>query len=112
MLRLPVLSFDTTREVLRLDEIEDVRRTSTAGDVGSDSSVLRLDDDTPWAGFTVRTEVERCGNSVLDESALDVLMSVSFAPCLERGGGGGDLAIDSGSLLLGFGLGRGASTEC
>lgn len=49
---------------------------------------------------------------MLDESALDVLMSANLAPCLERGGGGGDFATDKGSFLLGTGLAGAASTEC
>lgn len=49
---------------------------------------------------------------MLDELALEVLMSANLAPCLERGGGGGDFAIASGSLLLGAGLGRDCSIEC
>jgi len=49
---------------------------------------------------------------VLEEFALDVPMSVNFAPCLDRGGGGGDFATDKGSLLLGTGLASVASAEC
>jgi len=49
---------------------------------------------------------------VLEEFALDVLMSVNFAPCLDRGGGGGDFATAKESLLLGTGLARLASADC
>jgi hypothetical protein len=103
MCALPMLSLET----MRVDEIDDVRR---AGDAGSESSVLRLEDDT--TPCVERVDAVRWGSSVLDELALDVLLSLSRAPCLERGGGGGDFATDKGSLALGVGLRRGASMEC
>jgi hypothetical protein len=113
MLRLLVLSFETVRWGLRLDAIDEVRRRSVDDDAGSDSNVLRRDDVGPREGVAVLVEFERCGSSVLDELALDVLISVSLAPCLDRGGGGGDFATDKGSLLLGAGFGGDtASTDC
>jgi hypothetical protein len=39
-------------------------------------------------------------------------MSVNRAPCLERGGGGGDFATDNESLFLGGKLGIETSTDC
>lgn len=110
---LPELSFETALCAFRFDDIEEARRISPAGEGGSDSKVFRREEDiASFMEFTVRTDVERCGSSVLEELALDVLMSVNRAPCLDRGGGGGDLVTDKGSLLLGAGLARGASTEC
>jgi hypothetical protein len=109
---LPVLSFETTRWEVRFDEIDEVRRVSPIGDAGSESRVLRRDDIAPCNEFPVRTDAERWGSSVLDELALDVLMSVNLAPCRERGGGGGDFAMDNGSLLFGAGLGKEGSIEC
>lgn len=49
---------------------------------------------------------------MLDELALEVLMSASLAPCRDRGGGGGDFTVDIRSLLLGAGLRRGGSIDC
>jgi hypothetical protein len=98
---LPVLSLETTRWEGRLDAMDEVRRRSAAGDGDSESRVLRRES---YPGVVVRIEPERCGSSVLEEFASEVLMSDSLAPCLERGGGGGDFAIDCGSLLLGAGL--------
>jgi hypothetical protein len=48
---------------------------------------------------------------VLDEPASVSSIFVNFAPYREGGGGGGDLALDMGSLLLGAGLVT-ASIEC
>jgi hypothetical protein len=110
---LPVLSLETMRWELRFDD--DVRRPSPTGDPGSESMVLRRDDSAVDIELPVRTDVERWGSSVLDELALDVLMSVNLAPCRDRGGGGGDFATDRDSLMLGAGLGRlgrETSTEC
>jgi hypothetical protein len=87
-------------ETVRLDATDELRWRSE----GSGSSILRRED------CAVRVEVERCGRSVLGEFAPDVLLSVSLAPCLERGGGGGDFAADKESLLLWAGLGA-ASME-
>jgi hypothetical protein len=101
---LPLLSFETTRGVLRVDEMEEVRRILAAGDAGSESKVFRRDVVASSAEPAVRTELERCGSSVLEEFALDEPMSVNLAPCRERGGGGGDFATNSGSLLLRLGL--------
>lgn len=89
--------------------MDEVRRMSAAGEEDSDSRVLRRES---CPGVVVRIEAERWGSSVLEEFALEVLMSVNRAPRLERGGGGGDFATDNGSLLLGAGLGTVASTEC
>jgi hypothetical protein len=96
--------------VLRFDDTEEVRRISAAVAAGSESTVLRR--VMPCVGVAVRTEVDHCGSSVLEELALDVLMSASRAPCLERGGGGGAFGFDKGSLLFGAGLGREASVDC
>lgn len=99
---MPVLSLETMRE----DEMDDVRRM---GDAGSESSVLRLEDEMPCVE---RIDAVRWGSSVLEELALDVLVSFKRAPCLERGGGGGDFETDKGSLVVGVGLRSGASIEC
>lgn len=99
---MPVLSLETMRE----DEMDEVRPT---GDAGSESSVLRREDER---SFVERMEAVRWGSSVLDELALDVLVSFKRAPCRERGGGGGDFATDKGSLVVGVGLRSGASIEC
>jgi hypothetical protein len=85
----------------------------SVGGVGdSESKVLRREDATSCPGVVVRIEPERCGRSVFEELALEVLMSDNLAPCLERGGGGGDFAADDGSLLLGAEVGKELSTEC
>jgi hypothetical protein len=110
MVALAVLSLETTRWVGRLDAIDEVRRRSIAGAGDSESRVLRRES---CPGVVVRTEPERCGSSVLEEFALEVLMSDSLAPCLERGGGGGDFAMEDGSLLLWAAeIGKEFSTEC
>lgn len=107
-----MLSPETAREAVRFDAIDELRWTPCAGEIVSDSRVLRRDEPASLAEVGVRPEVERCGRSVLEEFALDEPMSVNFAPCRERGGGGGDFAAERGSLLLGTGLARVASTEC
>jgi len=79
-----------------------------------------IEDEESWsvalrrkgAGAGARVDVPRCGSSAVDEFALELVMLVSFAPCLERGGGGGDFSVAKGSLVLGAGLGGVASTEC
>lgn len=110
------LSLETARCVGRVEEMEEARwRSTPEGELGSESRVLRREEDVVggfWADVAVRTEDERWGSSVLEELALEVLISASFAPCRERGGGGGDFAVDRGSLLLGAGLGRGGSIDC
>jgi hypothetical protein len=97
---------------LRFDAIEEVRRMSVGGVGDSESKVLRREDAASCPGVVVRIEPERCGRSVFEELALEVLMSDNLAPCLERGGGGGDFAADDGSLLLGAEVGKELSTEC
>lgn len=57
---LPVLSFETTREVLRFEDIDDVRLTLTTGDEGSKSeSMVLLRDGGPCVELAVRVEVDR-----------------------------------------------------
>jgi hypothetical protein len=90
---LVLLSFDTTREVLRFDEMLDVRCTPVTGAAGSESMVLRRDWVGPCVGVAVRTEVERW-SSEFEELALKELMSVNRTPCRERGGGGGGFGFD------------------
>jgi hypothetical protein len=112
-MELPVLSLETIRWEWRFDAIEEVRRMSATGEGDSEpSKVLRREDVALCPGVVVRIEPERCGSSVVDEFALEVLMSVSLAPCLERGGGGGDFATDEGSLMLGAEVVKELSTEC
>lgn len=111
-MELFVLSLETVRWLGRVEDMDEVRWRSPVGEAGSESSVLRREEVGPWLDAAVRTEAERWGNSVLEELALEVLMSANLAPCLERGGGGGDFAVDNGSLLLGAGLGRGGSIDC
>jgi hypothetical protein len=108
---LPVLSFETTRGAFRFEVIDEVRRTLVMGEAGSESKVLRRDEDGPGTEGAVRTEFERCGSSELDEFALDDVISVNLAPCLDRGGGGGGFATDVGSLSPKLGLWRTALTE-
>lgn len=57
---LPVLSFETTRWVLRPDDAEEVGFRLGAGDEGSmsDSMVLLREDEGPGADAVVRTEVD------------------------------------------------------
>lgn len=107
---LPVLSPDTFRWVLRLDDIDEARCTLGAGDEGWDSKVLRRDEGGSGTDLGVRPELERCGSSVLEEFALELPRFASRAPCREGGGRGGDFA-PKGSTLLGTGLCMG-STEC
>lgn len=61
-----------------------------------------------------RTEPALLGSSVLEEFALEVLMFASFAPCRDRGGGGGgaNFELNKGSTVLGAGLGRGSMEYC
>jgi hypothetical protein len=108
---LPVLSPETVRCVLRLDDIDEVRWTLGAGDEGCDSRVLRRDDGGSGTDLGVRPERDRCGSSVLEEFALELPRLASRAPCREGGGGGGDFAPSNGSTLLGTGLCKG-SIEC
>jgi hypothetical protein len=108
---LPLLSFETTREALRVDDMEEVRCISAAGEAGSESKVLRRDVVALGVEPAAWTEFERCGSSVLEEFVLDELTSVNLAPCRERGGGGGDFVTDSASLLLKLGLWSATSTE-
>ena len=65
---------------MRFDEIEEVRSRPGVGEEGSESKVLRRDKLAPCADVAVLTEFERWGSSVLEEFALDVLMSVNLAP--------------------------------
>lgn len=108
---LPVLSPETLRWVLRLDDIDEVRCTLGAGEEGCDSRVLRRDDGGSGTDLGIRPELDRCGNSVLEEFALELPRFASRAPCREGGGGGGDFAPNNGSRVFGPGL-CGASTEC
>jgi hypothetical protein len=96
---LPVLSFETARCVLRLDDMDEVRSMPGIGEDGSESRVLWRDDVKPGGGLAVRVDIERCGSSVLDELVLDVLMFANRAPWRDGGGGGGggDLTPSIGS---------------
>jgi hypothetical protein len=105
---LPVLPPET----LRFEDMELVRFTPGAGDDGfSESMVLRRDEGGSGIDRAVRTELDRCGSSVLEELALGLLRCANRAPWREGGGGGGDFAPEIGSWLCGIGLVR-ASTEC
>jgi hypothetical protein len=108
---LPMLSPDTFRWVLRVDDIEEARCTLGAGDEGWDSRVLRRDNGGSGTDLGIRPELDRCGSSVLEEFALELPRLASRAPWREGGGGGGDFAPTNGSTLLGIGLCK-ASIEC
>ena len=89
---LAVLSLDARRRLLRFDAVDEARFIPGSGNDCSPSSVL-LREEGSRDDAVVRTEVDRCGNSVADESALDEPMSVNRDPCLEGGGGGGDFRL-------------------
>jgi hypothetical protein len=95
-----------------VDDMDDVRFTPRTGDDGSEVSMPPREDLWPDAEDPACKEPERCGSSVLEELALEVLMLASRAPCRERGGGGGDFATDIGSLLLDTGLARVSMVCC
>ena len=94
---LPVLSLETVRWVLGFDDMDTVRPAPGTGDGGSESRVLLREEMEPSGTLAVRTDIERCGSSVLVELALEVPMFASRAPCRDGGGGGGDLAPSVGS---------------
>jgi hypothetical protein len=85
-------------ETLRCDDMELVLFTPAAGeDRGSESMVLRREEGGSGMDRAVRTELERCGSSVWEEFALELLRFAKRAPWREGGGGGGDFALESGS---------------
>jgi hypothetical protein len=99
-------------ETLRFEDMELVRFTPGVGDAGfSESIVLRREDAGSGIERAVRTELERCGSSVPEELALELLRFARRAPWRDGGGGGGDFALEIGSEVCGTGLVR-ASTEC
>ena len=87
-----MLSLDARRGLPRFDAVDEARFIPGSGNDGSPSSVL-LRDEGPRDAAVVRTEVDRCGNSVTDELALNEPISVRRNPCLEGGGGGGDFRL-------------------
>jgi hypothetical protein len=71
--------------VLRLDDIDEVRCTLGAGEEGCDSRVLRRDDGGSGTDLGIRPELDRCGNSVLEEFALELPRFASRAVRVEEG---------------------------
>jgi hypothetical protein len=108
---LPILSLDAIRMLLRFEAVDKVRFTSGTGGSASPSNVL-LREDGPCAEPVVRTEFDRCGNSVVDELVLDVPISDNRAPCLDGGGGGGDFRLVAVVALLATSPGIVTSREC
>lgn len=114
---LAVLSPDARRRLLRFDAADEARFIPDSGNDCSPSSVL-LRDEGPRDDAVVRTEVDRCGDSVTDEWAPNVPASASRDPCLEGGGGGGDFRLAVVVALLATSPGvsstpeLGASREC